>query len=127
MNTIRLAEVSPTWGAHDSFATRRAIHRAAAEADEIERDRLARKELLAEDFMSALEEGDLTARAIFAEPKRNGVRPSVGEVLLESMDYENLSARLMQLLVDTALGMETKEKAEQLLADCVKTYVEMES
>ena len=131
MNTIRLAEVSPTWGAHDAtgFATRCAQSRAAAEADEIERDRQARKELLAEDFMSALEEGDLTARAMFAPAKRNGVRPAVYEVMFEALDYDHskLVAPFMQLAVDCALGMPVQEKAAKLLQEITQVWAEVEA
>jgi hypothetical protein len=111
----------------------RAIHAAAQDVDAMKEERLARVELLMDDFRAAIDTGDAYQTVFFAGKKTirvNGL-PTVerveayrnlGDVLYESLDIGDGGHEFIQYVLDMASGGD--KRAQELIEARARAWVE---
>jgi hypothetical protein len=108
----------------------RAIHAAAQDVDAMEADRLARTELLMDDFRAAIDTGDAYQTVFFAGKRHVRVKgewigetwANLGDVLYESLDIGEGSHEFIQYVLDRA--SEGDEKAQRLIEARARAWTE---
>jgi hypothetical protein len=107
----------------------RAIHAAAQDVDAMEADRLARVDLLMDDFRAAIDTGDAYQTVFFAGKQRLMVDGYVvnayynlGDVLYSSLDFGEGSHEVIQYVLDMASGGD--KRAQELIEARARAWVE---
>jgi hypothetical protein len=112
----------------------RAIHAASQEVDAMEADRLARVDLLMNDFRAAIDTGDAYQTVFFAGKRyvrvegpgskddHARVYPNLGSVLYEALDIGDGGHEVLQYVLDRA--SEGDEKAQRLIEARARAWVE---
>jgi hypothetical protein len=125
--------ISPYLGGLDSPATRRAIHRAALDVDFAAAERQAHVDVLSEAFAKAVKAGDARAYAFFSPTRwpdkksRSLTRaPTVGELVMQSLDERDFWGRAAQVLIDCA-NADPSGKAAALLAEAGAQWADQEA
>jgi hypothetical protein len=110
----------------------RAIHAAAQDVDAMEADRLARVELLMDDFRVAIDTGDAYQTVFFAGKGLNRkvtidgeyvkTYRNLGDVLYESLDIGDGGHEFIQYVLDMASGGD--KRAQELIEARARAWVE---
>jgi hypothetical protein len=111
----------------------RAIHAASQDVDAMEADRLARVELLMDDFRAAIDTGDAYQTVFFAGKKMVRVNswptaewidayPNLGSVLYEALDIGDGGHEFIQYVLDMASGGD--KRAQELIEARARAWVE---